>query len=90
MALKIELVDSTGKTNRTIVAEAKPPADRFCPMGYGLVEARIFKRDKTPPVLALVLAVLGPGMEGPERRYIAYVTDLAKPSTVEPAKKSGH
>jgi predicted secreted protein len=82
--LAIRLVDKAGTVIRDLHKEKNPPADRFCPTGYGLVEARTFDRGDGAPVLALIVGISSPGSGGDDRRYGGFVFDLAKPA--EPAE----
>lgn len=88
--LTVDFVDGGGTVLRRLVSEPKIPPERFCPMGYGLVELRMLPREGKPPVLALLLGRTGPSIDGVTRSFQAHVIDLAAEPISTEEKKSGH
>jgi predicted secreted protein len=84
-ALAIRLLDADGHALRTLYKEKNPPAERLCPVGYGLAEIRLFTRGEAPPVMAIIVGMDRPGAGGSDRRYVGVVVDLAVPE-----ESSGH
>jgi predicted secreted protein len=82
-ALAIRLFDAAGGHLRDLYKEKNPPAERFCPTGYGLAEARLLPRQGSAPVLALIVGMDRPGVGGSDRRYLGIVVDLARPAKAD-------
>jgi predicted secreted protein len=79
-ALAIRLLDASGTVIRDLHKEKNPPPERFCPTGYGLAEVRIFPRGDQPPIMAMIIGMNRPRPSGIDRRYLAFVVDLAIPA----------
>lgn len=88
--LTVDVVDGAGVVLRRLVSEPKIPPERFCPMGYALVEVRVLPREGKPPVVALLLARTGPSLNGINRSFQAHVIDLSAEPIATEEKKGGH
>jgi predicted secreted protein len=87
-ALAIRLLDGAGGLIRDLHKEKNPPPERFCPVGYGIAEIRAMNRVGKAPLLAMIVGMDRPAVDGVDRRYIGFVFDLAAPPEKE--KDSEH
>jgi predicted secreted protein len=82
-ALAIRLLGEDGSVIRDLHKEKNPPPELLCPTGYGLAEIRLYPRGDQPPILAMIVGMNRPSPSGTDRRYLAFVVDLAIPAEAE-------